>query len=771
MRPTLNLRRTPGALTALIAGVLLASCLQPADEIATKNSGRIVFVKEPSVGQNGNVAMAANPNEFYPGTDLYLLSPISPSGDLTNLTKEWTRGAADPDRWGAAADPEVSFDGQSVVFSMRKANSTSWLLFELNLGSGNLTQLTDIPGDCVTAHAERECNDIDPAYVDETHVVFGSTRNRVEDEYERRLVPQLFIGELGGPGGRLKNVRQITFNQSHDQNPFVHSSGKIYFARWDHLGDPNKIPLFTVNMDGSGQFVLYGADETFSGMNGMTSGQRCFLEARELSDGGIVSSLMERTSRFEGGAIAIIDLANFSSPPSIITPGSSPYNNTEKPAQGGLYKTPYPVNDGGEEKILVAKSARPAGADVPDPSVNFDLYVMDKNGGHLRLIHADPNYNDYDPVVIEPRRLRHVKYEEILNSYVKKGLEDDAKTGMFFTANVYSRMNDNHMKPDASYLNSDGTKGQAKYLRVLSAVSMPDYGMRGGNLGRTEFEKQRVLGYADVRGDGSFSVEVPANTPLHLQTLDENGMMLVNQLQWINVMPGERRVCTGCHGLRENDKDINFLKADSTGPTEGVVRNLQNPTLNYLSGFNNAQNVALHPRARTDTVDFYDLETYAYNKKYPTSVKAPRTNTVQAVLDRKCNACHGAAVAADSGGSLVLENVANSSLNDSQGISSVYRTLTRDSGYVTAKGGTTLAYATSDGARNSPLAWVMFNKQLGRNDGLYRAPRLDHSALWAKDAHGHIDPFADANADLLQLIEWMDMGLQFSNSVGWSYGR
>src|SRR6185436_17528524 len=118
----------PTLMAALAAALLLASCLQPADEIAGKNSGRIVFVKEPSVGVNRNVAMAANPDEFHAGTDLYLLSPISPSGNLTNLTKEWTRDGSDPDSWGAAQDPEVSFDGQKIIFSMRKAGkSEAWL--------------------------------------------------------------------------------------------------------------------------------------------------------------------------------------------------------------------------------------------------------------------------------------------------------------------------------------------------------------------------------------------------------------------------------------------------------------------------------------------------------------------------------------------------------------------------------------------------------------------------------------------------------------------
>lgn len=733
------------ALAAILlpgAALLAMSCLQPADEIIDRSGSKsLVFVKE-SLRGGTNSPMSAT--EFHPGTDLHMLSPISPSGKLTNLTEKWTRASSNQDFWGAAQDPEVSFDGKRILFSMRESRTGNsnrrFQIYELNLESGALTPLT-VP---------QVGDDLDPAYVDDNHIVFGSTRNQILDEYERRNVPQLFIGERGAPGEPLKNVRQITFNQSHDQNPFVHSSGQVFFSRWDHLGDPNKLPMFGVNPDGTGQFVKYGADETLAG-TGMTSGQRVFMESRELADGGIVTSMMERTSPFEGGAIAIIDLSQFTSPPQMVTPTSSPYNTASK-ASDALFKTPYPILDGGKERILVSQSPREAGGDIRNASVNYDLFVMDKDGANMRVIHSDPNFNDYDPVVVEPRRISHKEFA--VKPEVLSGLQNGAKTGIFFTANIYSRMdNDGHMKPDANLMNLDGSKGQGRYFRFLEAVSMPaTNGMRGGEVGnRTEFEKQRVVGYGDIRADGSFSAEVPANTPLHLQVLDENGMMLINQLQWINVMPGERRVCTGCHGPRERDEDIKHF---SVAP-EGQVTFSLDQIRTYMSGFNNAQRVMDHAGARPDTVDFLDLTNTA------------KANTVQKALDNKCSSCHGASVAGAQGGGLVLENVANDSLNNTARISSVYSALTRTSGYVTAKAGTQMSYATSDGARNSPLAWVLHHKQLARkNEALFRTPSHDHSALWKKDGAGRIDPFDPENRDLLTLIEWMDMGVQFSNSTG-----
>ena len=753
-RNKVNLMRglLPIAALAAASGLIITACLEPADQIMERyGEGRLVFVKEPSVGganMNRSIAMAANPDEFHPGTDIMLLSPISPTGKLTNLTAQWTRAAENEADWGSAQDPEASFDGNQVLFAMRKSRTSTnrnqhWGIYAMNADGTGLVRLT-LPdtGD-----------DFDPAYIDENHIVFSSTRNQILDEYERRIVPQLFVGERGGADGNLTNVRQITFNQSHDQNPFVHSSGKVFFTRWDHLGSPNKMPLFTVNPDGTGQFVLYGADETFS--QGNTSGSRTFMEARELHDGGLVASIMERTSEFEGGAICIIDLSKFTSAPTMITGKESPYNNTQK-TSNAIFKTPYPIMDNGAERILVAQSAHEVGGDVKDAIVNYDLFIMDKDGGSPKLVHADPRNNDYDPIVLAPRTLHYEKYS--MSPKVQEALKNGQKTGFFFDANVYSRQSDG--QPRDNELRDANGNGLVKYVRVLGAVPTPrNCGYCGESMGNTEFERQHVIGYGDVRADGSFSIEVPANTPMHVQTLDEDGLMLVNQLQWINVMPGEQRTCTGCHGIREKDADIKQFKDTLDG--EVIFHPSISVTNHFISSFINAQKVDAHPAARTDIVNFQTLKGDSTTAKY---------GTIQAILQDRCVSCHGISTADAKGGGLNLEFNAADTARSNHGTTNVYEFLTDGSHYVTSAGSNNNAkinYATDNGARQSPLAWVLFNKQLSRKtEKLFRTPSYDHTDIWQKDSTtGRLDIFKKENADLLTLVEWMDMGVQFMNTA------
>ena len=723
---------------AMPAVVLMSCGTSPPDDIIQK-SGQpaLVFVKENSQTNDHTVVASSNADNYYPGSDIYVLSPISPQGDLTNLTAQYTQaGQTDPRNFGHAADPEVSFDGTHILFSMRQNRSSNWHLYEMNADGSGLIALTD----------QDIGDDMTPAYLPNGQIVFTSTRPQIVDEYERRTSPLLHIADRG-PDGRLINIRRISFNQSFDKNPIVHSSGKIIYSRWEHLGDPNKFPLFVINPDGTRPFVMYGNHSP-----SVTSSQ-VYLEARELSDGGLVCSVMERNSPFAGGAIAIIDISKSDNNMTFITPASAPFNNSDQPTSA-LFKTPYPIIDKSapsdrQEKIIVSMSPIPVQPGSNSNQVDFGLYVMDKDGSNLRLLYNDPGYNELHPVVLAARNMPFT-YPSDPN--VVAGLAANTPTGMFFDGNVYDRSTtDGHLRPDPLYVNADGSIGQAKYVRVLEAIPLPRNGnLRGGPIGNTDFEKQKLLGYGSVRTDGSFAIQVPANRSIHIQTLDEHGVMLVNQITWIQVMPGETRLCTGCHDSHDRDKVINDFQITA-------AKQIFNTALGktYDAGFNNAEYVMAHPAARTDTVDFFDRS------------NTGRVNTVQAVFNTRCVSCHGGSSPA---GGLTLQlqpsdMVPQSPNQNSDGTTTVYDTLTNENRYRT-KQGQLMTYASQSGGRVSPLIWVMFNTQLNdQTNSSFRPLSFDHTTIWTKDQYNRVDPFLPANRDLLTIIEWVDMGIQYSNTV------
>ena len=90
-----------------------------------------------------------------------------------------------------------------------------------------------------------------------------------------------------------------------------------------------------------------------------------------------------------------------------------------------------------------------------------------------------------------------------------------------------------------------------RFVRAVRAVSPPSGGMGTRQaIGETDFEPQQILGYGVVEPDGSFKLQVPADVPLALQVVDAEGRAFQTHTNWIQVRPGERRTCDGCHSPR-----------------------------------------------------------------------------------------------------------------------------------------------------------------------------------------------------------------------------
>ena len=91
-------------------------------------------------------------------------------------------------------------------------------------------------------------------------------------------------------------------------------------------------------------------------------------------------------------------------------------------------------------------------------------------------------------------------------------------------------------------------RGTVKSLRVFSyhfgynaKAGFPLVGTQAG------WDMKRVLGTATVEADGSAYFQIPANTPVSIQPLDEEGRAVQLMRSWLVGMPGEHVSCVGCH--------------------------------------------------------------------------------------------------------------------------------------------------------------------------------------------------------------------------------
>ncbi len=319
-----------------------------------------------------STAMSLNPTDgtpSAPGGDLFIREKSSPSAKEHNLTARFTQGEGDVMR------PEVSYDAKKIVFAMRcPTTNTStiggvpactgrWNIWEYDMTgtsgytSGSFRRLTD----------STEHDDVTPTYLPGSRgYVFSSNRQTstrtVEggqtffalDEYERERV--LNLHTMDADGG---NIKQISVNQSHDRNPVVRPDGTIMFSRWEHVGPRNRFAIFTAKPDGTGMFVMYGAQ----------SPGNSFLHPRDMDPQGrykgfVSSSLMSLSGTQEGGSLMFIDAANYSEDRTPATRSINPAGGQDEATaealnQGrglslkGRITSPYPLWDG-TNRVLVA---------------------------------------------------------------------------------------------------------------------------------------------------------------------------------------------------------------------------------------------------------------------------------------------------------------------------------------------------------------------------------------------------------------------------------
>ena len=563
-----------------------------------------------------------------PGGDLIIREKSSASAREINVTASITQGVGD------VSDPEVSYDGKKVVFAMTCPTSNTaqvggvaactgrWNIWEYDtttggLAGGSLRRITSSSSD----------DDVDPAYLPAGRgFVFSSNRQTLSksvvagvttfaaDEYERERV--LNLHTMDAQGGA---VTQISVNQSHDRNPVVRPNGDIMFSRWEHVGPRNRFAIFRAKPDGTDMFVLYGAH----------SPGNSFLHPRDMDPKGafagkLVSSLMSLSGTREGGALMVIDVANYSEQNTpanraVALAGGQSEMTDKSLNQGrglslfGRVTTPFPLWDGTDRVLL---SYRPCevtrnGDVIPCATLTpaeierlgmdrskaeeaidtlqdnappaYAVYMVDPKTQTWLIVAAPPTGFMYtDPVALqarpEPNATQPTSIDatlaaqgkaliEVRSVYDTDGLQrmaegvlaavdlpagcarGIAQTAPVDTADTRASVADLvKMKDpaDPAYLCAP-----ARFVRATRALA-PVSGMTGMReaIGETEFEPQQILGYAPVEPDGSFKLLVPADTPLALSILDSKGRSLQTHLNWIQVRPGERRTCDGCHSPR-----------------------------------------------------------------------------------------------------------------------------------------------------------------------------------------------------------------------------
>jgi hypothetical protein len=477
---------------------------------------------------------------------------------------------------------DLSFDARQIVFSMRRGGDDQhYHIYTANLQAENgdygIRQLTFGTRD-----------DLGPIWVAGDKIAFVTNQAYTEmgtraDEYNHgRDVTQLAtITRDGGDADR----KLCSQNLSHTVNLFSMQNGKIGYSRWEHLENINDLKVFAANPDCTKMVAVAGQHDKF--WNSLvqmqeTGEQNVFI--------GIATS---RENTIQAGSLMRVDVRSAADPSvidkespiyEVLTPGV-PLDEEPAPSNVGRYRAPYVLPDG---RLLVSW-ARGFVNDLDELSLSppdFGLYIYNAETRQNELVvnYEDSWELDGRPVLprAEPPILSSVQTSDDASLPARLGSVDVKQTSLYsLHQNTVSGAQFEGTPMDEALRSAV----RVRIIEGFSSEAAPGVSM----FGLTMAEGAALLGEAVVREDGSWLADIPPYVPVHLQPIDEFDLTIRNQTTWIQGMPGESRVCGGCHERRTEpfnpgDGQLALAAADPDDFTAPVSERVEYPWDNASAG-------------------------------------------------------------------------------------------------------------------------------------------------------------------------------------------
>jgi hypothetical protein len=617
----------------------------------------IVFIKRSlPVDDNQQIIVRdlRRPNAFVAGAALYIKPRASASAEETNIsdiaffTQQEIDGAnADNPLPGYdVKDLDLSYDGNNVLFAMRapqiedadEDEQPSWNIWQYDRQTQTLTRV--IASDTIAEAGQ----DTAPTYLADGRIVFSSTRQSANqaillDEGKpqyRGLDEDLdtYASVLHVMSSDGTNIKQISYNQSHDLDPTVLSNGKILFSRWDNAANNDSVNLYQMNADGSELQIVYGRH---SHNSERSSSSLHFVQSRELPDGSLLSALRPFVDDKWGGDYVRINIADFIDNQQAIAAREGQAGPAQQAAlfgnvvidgplsAGGHFSAAFPLFDGSgrilfswsqcrvfdPEQVVVADEARvilPCNdALLADPAIEaapllYGLWMF------------DPIENTQLPLVVPTEG---IMYGEVL-AMQSRAFPADAQLAEAFDQQLAdSALAQVHIRSVYDFAGVDTSpqglaaladpsqtpadQRPARFLRIVKAVSIPDEEVRdfdNSAFGRSRSQLMReIIGYVTIEPDGSALFEVPVNVPLAFSVLNAQGRRIGQRHQnWLQFAPGEVLTCKGCHEqaseLPHGRLDAEALSINQGAVATGIPFPNSNPALFADQGETMAQTAA-----------------------------------------------------------------------------------------------------------------------------------------------------------------------------------
>ncbi len=159
---------------------------------------------------------------------------------------------------------------------------------------------------------------------------------------------------------------------------------------------------------------------------------------------------------------------------------------------------------------------------------NYGLYLFDPKSGHTgEQVYSHPEYHIVEAVAVMQRQSPRNLPSEV---------NESMKTGIYFCQ-------------DINFTGHSSENGNDKKSCMVRLTGINQ------SMGKVKAEK-----------DGSLHLQVIANTPFRIQTLDEKGDVVDGPSEWIWIRPNERRGYVGCHQDPEMAPENRFTLSSQRSP-------------------------------------------------------------------------------------------------------------------------------------------------------------------------------------------------------------
>ena len=460
---------------------------------------------------------------------------------------------------------DLSFDGRRIVFGYRPPRPEGFRLWESNVDGSGLRQVTVAPDNeaelvarysLYSASAVQEnpilhghwTDDMHPCYLPDGRIVFASSRCQRTAVCGGHTLPCTVLYKINPDGTGMERLSQGMLSEF---TPSVLSDGRILYNRWEYVykGIAAIQPLWSMRPDGTGSEEVYGDNIRDPGV---------FYQARQVP--GRPDLIVCNGCGHEPlsvGSVLLVDLhkdKRTAAAMTSLTPdtevrdlrGLFQRRNGKWRANdlyGPFYCDPFPLS---AEFFLVSCN--------PDRRHNhesaYGIYLLDVFGNCVPL-HDDPEMSCFVPTLLGPREKPPVLPPQSTPAAVAESPNQSPSNrsaegrATLLMADVYNGL------PGVG-------RGEVKYLRVLRQIPRPwsvwpnpADDRAPGQMVAISWHSHiwiAVLeGIVPVYPDGSAHFTVPADANIFFQALDENHMEIQRMRTSINLRPGEKRSCIGCH--------------------------------------------------------------------------------------------------------------------------------------------------------------------------------------------------------------------------------